>query len=617
MELEWLLWLFLALLASPGGAIFSEQPLARIVVQDSLAVFDSSVTISASPDLLGVQGEGAEYVTVQFKRPSGAEDTDWIGVFSPAIFDASLCSEPPGVPNKDQEPLLCTAPVKYSYANMSTPDYASTGEGTLKFRLINMRADYSFGFFKGDVTSPVLMALSNPVQFANPKAPGYLRLANGQEWNEITVTWTSGYGADEAVPLVTWVIEDDTDRQKTVAGTLTFTRNDMCGAPASTIGWRDPGFIHTASVKGLWPNTKYIYQVGHKLANGSYDWGRETFFKSPPYPGQDSLQRVIIFGDMGKAEEDGSNEFSNYQLAALNTTNTLAEDLDNYDFIVHNGDLAYANGYISQWDQFLEQVEVLSSRVPYMTTSGNHERDWPSSGSYYTTSDSGGECGVPSQSLFNMPAKNRANYWYSTDWGMFHFCIANSEMDWREGTEQYKFLEECFASVDRQKQPWLIFLSHRVLGYSSAEFYASEGTFSEPGGRDDLQKLWQKYKVDLAFYGHVHNYERTCPIYQSICVSQEREHYSGQFNATIHIVAGGGGAGLVLFAPFNTLWSYVKDLDYGFTKLTAFNHSSLLVEYKRSDDGKVYDKFWFTRNYKDVLGCDRKNLYCPTSTLAS
>jgi hypothetical protein len=45
-------------------------------------------------------------------------------------------------------------------------------------------------------------------------------------------------------------------------------------------------------------------------------------------------------------------------------------------------------------------------------TSGNHERDWPNSGSYYNTSDSGGECGVPAQSLFNMPAKNRANYWY-------------------------------------------------------------------------------------------------------------------------------------------------------------------------------------------------------------
>lgn len=103
---------------------------------------------------------------------------------------------------------------------------------------------------------------------------------------------------------------------------------------------------------------------------------------------------------------------------------------------------------------------------------------------------------------------------YATDYGMFRFCVANTELDWREGTEQYKFIEHCLASVDRQKQPWLIFLAHRVLGYSSSTFYAEQGSSSEPMGRESLQSLWQKYKVDLAIYGHVHSYERTCPIYQ-------------------------------------------------------------------------------------------------------
>lgn len=103
---------------------------------------------------------------------------------------------------------------------------------------------------------------------------------------------------------------------------------------------------------------------------------------------------------------------------------------------------------------------------------------------------------------------------YATDYGMFRFCVADTEHDWREGTEQYNFIEHCLASVDRQKQPWLIFLAHRVLGYSSATWYADEGTFAEPMGRESLQKLWQKYKVDIAIYGHAHHYERTCPIYQ-------------------------------------------------------------------------------------------------------
>lgn len=106
---------------------------------------------------------------------------------------------------------------------------------------------------------------------------------------------------------------------------------------------------------------------------------------------------------------------------------------------------------------------------------------------------------------------------YSTDYGMFRFCIADTEHDWREGSEQYDFIEKCFASVDRQKWPWLIFLAHRVLGYSSATWYTDEGSFAEPMGRESLQKLWQKYKVDITMYGHVHNYERICPFYQVWC----------------------------------------------------------------------------------------------------
>jgi predicted phosphodiesterase len=58
-----------------------------------------------------------------------------------------------------------------------------------------------------------------------------------------------------------------------------------------------------------------------------------------------------------------------------------------------------------------------------------------------------------------------------------------------------------------------------VLGYSSATFYGAEGTTEEPMGRESLQSLWQKYKVDIAIYGHVHGYERTCPVYEVMLVS--------------------------------------------------------------------------------------------------
>ncbi|CAL5428596.1 unnamed protein product [Camellia sinensis] len=175
---------------------------------------------------------------------------------------------------------------------------------------------------------------------------------------------------------------------------------------------------------------------------------------------------------------------------------------------------------------------------------------------------------------------------------------------------QFNFIQHCLAFVDRQKQPWLIFLAHRVLGYSSADWYADEGSFEEPMGMESLQKLWQKYKVDIAIYGHVHNYERTCPIYQNICTNEEKHYYKGGLNGTIHIVAGGGAD----FTSLQTKWSVFKDHDYGFVKLTAFDHSNLLFEYKKSRDGNVYDSFRISRDYRDILACTVDS--CPSTTLA-
>jgi hypothetical protein len=219
------------------------------------------------------------------------------------------------------------------------------------------------------------------------------------------------------------------------------------------------------------------------------------------------------------------------------------------------------------------------------------------------------------RNCLNILVTEQLSFRYATDYGMFRFCIAHTEEDWRPGTEQYKFIEQCLSSVDRQKQPWLIFLAHRVLGYSSCSYYEEQGTFGEPMGRDTIEELLQKYRVDLAFYGHVHSYERTCPVYQGQCVVNASDHYNGPFKATTHVVVGGGGASLSEFTTSKIKWSHYTDFDFGFVKLTAFNHSSMLFEYKKSRDGNVYDHFTISRDYRDILACSVDN--CPRTTLAT
>ncbi|KAG2678540.1 hypothetical protein I3760_11G007400 [Carya illinoinensis] len=607
-----LLWLVCCVAVHVGGHGVGEQPLSKIAIHRALYAIQPNASIKAETVLLGSKEEDSQWINVQVESPVPSED-DWVAVFSPANFNSS--TYPSDDEPKEQAPYICSAPIKYKFAKDFSAEYTKTGKASLNFRLINQRSDFSFALFSGGLSNPKLLAVSNTIiAFANPKAPLYPRLSQGKSWNEMTVTWTSGYNATEAVPFVAWGLKGEPQSQSP-AGTLTFSRNSMCAPPAQTVGWRDPGFIHTSFLKELWPNTLYTYKLGHRLINGSYIWSKSYYFKSSPYPGQDSLQRVVIFGDMGKAERDGSNEYSNYQPGSLNTTDQLIKDLENVDIVFHIGDITYANGYISQWDQFTSQVEPIASTVPYMIASGNHERDWPNTGSFYNKTDSGGECGVLASTMFYVPAENRAKPWYSTDYGMFRFCIADSEQDWREGSEQYRFIENCLASVDRQKQPWLIFAAHRVLGYSSDYYYALEGSFAEPMGRESLQRLWQRYKVDIAFYGHVHNYERTCPVYESQCVNAERSHYSGTVEGTIHVVVGGAGCHLSKFTQETPKWSLYRDYDYGFVKLTAFNHSSLLFEYKKSRDGNVSDSFTIAREYKDVLACVHDG--CEATTSAS
>ena len=103
--------------------------------------------------------------------------------------------------------------------------------------------------------------------------------------------------------------------------------------------------------------------------------------------------------------------------------------------------------------------------------------------------------------------------------------------------------------------------------------------------------------------------------FQNQCVKDGNSHYSGVVNGTIHVVVGGGGRSLSDYSVLTPYWSVYKDRDFGFVKLTAYNHSSLLFEYKKSRDGEVYDSFTIYREYKDVLACVRDS--CEATTLAT
>ncbi|KAL5192165.1 putative inactive purple acid phosphatase 27 [Glycine soja] len=565
------------------------------------------------------------YVCCRERIPNSAVH-DWVGVFSPANFNSSTCLYTGGVgwetclaskdampfdllkkkmfsrlntmgirikktyeeewsyipvggslPNTEQKNLAFGATASmYKYANHSNSKYMKTRKAILKFQLINQRADFSFGLFSGGLSNPRLVAVSNSISFANPKAPVYPRLALGRSWDEMTVTWTSGYDIDEGLLL------NGVPKEKSKHTLLEKISTNGLGIPQlDPVQFRrgrdtPTGLLREAAVRspnrGIWAEVELglgdslkrmlhvaAFVVSGHFAEFGWDarvalniygafngkeyikaqklsvWSKKFSFKTSPYPGQNSLQRVIIFGDMGKIclmQMDTPHSETNSQLKCKK-------------FRQH----------------------------------GNHERDWPNTGSLFDTPDSGGECGVFAETM------------YKADYGLFRFCVADSEHDWREGSEQYKFIEHCLATIDRKHQPWLIFSAHRPLDYSSNDWYGKEGSFEEPMGRESLQKLWQKYKVEIPFYGHVHNYERMCPIYQNQCVNQEKHQLLWHCERNNSCGCWWWGKSLVrLHTNTPYLESLQGSLDYGFGKLTGIQSfiSLILFAIQRYGGGMLY-----------------------------
>jgi hypothetical protein len=126
------------------------------------------------------------------------------------------------------------------------------------------------------------------------------------------------------------------------------------------------------------------------------------------------------------------------------------------------------------------------------------------------------------------------NFWYSFDYGLAHFVAIDAETDFANSPEwpfvadtkgkglptpsetyvtdsgpfgaidgdykvttnyqQYKWLEQDLAKVDRSKTPWLIVMSHRPM-YSSA--YSSY----QKDIRTAFESLLLKYKTDVYLSG--------------------------------------------------------------------------------------------------------------------
>lgn len=379
----------------------------------------------------------------------------------------------------------------------------------------------------------------------------------------------------------------------------TFTQDDMCGStitsPAKDFGWHDPGYIHSAVMTGLEPSTTFSYKYG----SDSVGWSDQIQFRTPPAAGSDEL-KFMAFGDMGKAPLDASVEHY-IQPGSISVINAVADEVTsgNVDSVFHIGDISYATGFLVEWDFFLHLINPVASRVSYMTAIGNHERDYMDSGSVYGTPDSGGECGVPYESYFPMPTSAKDKPWYSIELASVHFTVISTEHDWSENSEQYSWIIKDMASVDRSRTPWLVFTGHRPM-YSS---WVGNPVLPSVDDKfvDVVEPLLMANKVDLVLFGHVHNYERTCAVYQKQCKAMPSKDPNGidtydqrNYTAPIHAIIGMAGFSLDNFSNSVGSWSLSRISQFGYVRVHS-TKAEMKLEFVNSNSRKVEDSFRITK----------------------
>lgn len=309
-----------------------------------------------------------------------------------------------------------------------------------------------------------------------------------------------------------------------------------------------------------------------------------------------------VYGDMGTyVPEEGQGE-------ASPTVNLLTKDVQNVkiDGVLHVGDMAYnlADNGGHTATTFMNQIQPIASRVPYMVCPGNHEGGTTFAGDfkhYYRR--------------FDMPKKEDSqNNYYSFDVGYAHIISFSSEAyfwQYWNVERQFRFLEKDLQSVNRTKTPFVITMAHRPMYCSNTDdhddctkvnstmrrgFLASkshDGLFA-------LEPLFKKYNVDLAFWAHEHTYERFFPMYENQVVNSTSDPTDPYHNAaaTVHIVAGasGGREGHDGFNATGRMGSAYRDVRYGYGRLRIENATHLHWEEVEDGAGEIIDEFWIRKD---------------------
>ena len=187
------------------------------------------------------------------------------------------------------------------------------------------------------------------------------------------------------------------------------------------------------------------------------------------------------------------------------------------------------------------------------------------------------------------------NLFYSFETKLVHFLYISTETNFLPGSSQYDFIKQDLASVNRKKTPFVVVQGHRPMYTTSNEL---RDTPIRERMIEHLEPLFVKNNVTLALWGHVHRYERFCPINNFTCgkTGSNGEYLGG---LPVHVVIGMAGQDWqptweprpdhpkdpIFPQPERSLY---RGGEFGYTRLVA-TKEKLILSYVGNHDGEVHD----------------------------
>ncbi|GFS24975.1 purple acid phosphatase [Elysia marginata] len=424
-------------------------------------------------------------------------------------------------------------------------------------------------------------ALANKFQDTN--IPEQIHLSLGSQSNNIIVVWSTAENEKGFVNYGTSVDKVS----NSISSTVELKQNSEQAAK----------FIHRAELKDLEPGGHYVYQVVSENSGLKSD----VFSFDVPHQDPQKPDVFLVTADLGlrtKSLQFLVHEVLNYK----------------YETVFHIGDIAYnldlEGG--NTGDEFMRRIQKFTSRLPYMTTPGDHEREIVH----------GGDTFYHYRHRFSMPnapwPMTEESLWYSINIGHAHFISINTEslnQDSALGMKQLDWLRQDLleANMHREFQPWIVVMGHKPM-YCTKSVMEQICDKDFSALRDTLEDLFYEFGVDIYFSGHKHCYERSWPLYQGKVFQND---YINPMAPVYVIIGSMGYEYLIDKQRSDPHWLAFASSDGTkelFGRLIIHNSTSLFWSVHAAFTNEEVDKLWIIQKSHGSFGSPGPDLSVSSST---